>query len=386
MTSISEHTVRILTQRVEDDVAPTGGTILHAIGSRSEAVRLAPVITALRLKGARQSIARLVGLESLDVDVFDEHGLPRTESLVDYAEGSEVQHTARALTAAERTLVEDRPALLVLGGDADGTLAFALAASKLGIPIARVGGGLRSGDFSQSEEINRIMGDRVADVIFADSRMAADALESEGIGADRVHVVGNPAIDLLRRWEGEASERATHRGFGLRQGGYVLATLHRAENVRDETRMLAITGALVELARRAPVVMPLHPMTRALMETLGDVSRLQDAGVHVTPPLSYLDFLSLEQSAGAILTDSAGVQDEASAFGVRCYTLRRSTERLATLTYGTNVLLGEDPEDIRFLELDGGPATPAAIPLWDGRAAGRIATLLTARVGARTAA
>jgi UDP-N-acetylglucosamine 2-epimerase (non-hydrolysing) len=122
------------------------------------------------------------------------------------------------------------------------------------------------------------------------------------------------------------------------------------------------------------------------MEQLGDVSRLERAGVHVTPPLGYLDFLSLEQAAGAILTDSAGVQDEASALGVRCYTLRRSTERVATLTYGTNVLLGDEPTDIRFVEISVRPATPAAIPLWDGKSATRIAEVLNARVAARTAA
>ncbi|WP_157592258.1 UDP-N-acetyl glucosamine 2-epimerase [Solirubrobacter soli] len=386
MTSISDNTVRIFTQRVEDTDRPAGGAILHAIGSRSEAVRLAPVIAALRAKGIRQTIARLVGPQGADVDVLDADGRPDTKALVDHPQGSEVQHTARALAAAERTLVESPPSMLVLGGDADGTLAFALAASKLGIRIARVGGGLRSGDFSQSEEINRVMGDRVADIIFTDSRLAADALESEGIGGDRVHVVGNPAIDLMRGWEAAARERAAYRRFGLRAGGYVLATLHRSENVRDDARMLAITGELVELARRTPVVMPLHPMTRALMEQLGDVSRLEAAGVHVTPPLGYLDFLSLEQSAGAILTDSAGVQDEASALGVRCYTLRRSTERIATLTYGTNILLGDEPGDIRFVETGPAAATPAAIPLWDGRSATRIAEILADRVLAAAAA
>jgi UDP-N-acetylglucosamine 2-epimerase (non-hydrolysing) len=386
MTTISENTVRIVTERVEHAGHAAGGVILHAIGSRSEAVRLAPVIAALSAKGAAQMIARLVGDESVEIAVLDGDGRPNTTALVDHPSTSEVQHTARALAAAERALLDHRPALILLGGDADGTLAFALAASKLGIPIARVGGGLRSGDFSQSEEINRVMGDRVADVVFADSHAAADALEAEGIGGDRVHLVGNPAIDLLRRWESAARETAAYRHYDLRAGEYVLVTLHRSENIRDGHRMTAISEALVELAQRTPLIMPLHPLTRAALERLGDISRLAAAGVHLTPPLSYLDFLSLEQSAGAILTDSAGVQAEASALGVRCYTLRLTTECLSTLAYGTNILLGDNPADIRFVEIGRNQATPAAIPLWDGNSATRIAEVLCERIAARVAA
>jgi UDP-N-acetylglucosamine 2-epimerase (non-hydrolysing) len=383
MSIAQEDSVMILTRDVH--ASPDGrsatarGGVLHAIGSRSEAVRLAPVVTALQAAGIRQSLATLVGPTGDRLEALNPDGVPRTEVLTDAAPESDVQRTARALAAAERTLMGEPPAMLVLGGDADSSLAFALAACKLGIPIVRVGGGLRCGDISLSEEINRVLGDRLSDLIFTDSPMASDTLESEGIPRERIRFVGNPAIDLLRRCSGVAQRRAAWRHFGVPHGGYVLVTLHRGENVRHDERMARITDAVAVLARRHPIVLPLHPVTRVLMEPMGDIARLEAAGVHLAPPLGYLDFVSLEQSAGAILTDSGGVQDEASALGIPCYTMRRATERVVTLTHGTNVLLGDDPAEIAEVRIDT-PAAPAAIPLWDGRAADRIADELGRRL------
>jgi UDP-N-acetylglucosamine 2-epimerase (non-hydrolysing) len=374
--------VRFLTRRIDPARDGAGsGAVLHAIGSRSEAVRLAAVVDALRSAGVPQEVA---SLQSADGDVFDFTGVPRTEALVMPSGATDVQRTAVALAAAEKTLNERTPSMLVLAGDADSTLAFGLAASKLGIPIVRIGAGLRCGDFSLSEEINRILSDRLAEVLFADSQEAVDALDIEGVAGRHVRCTGNTAVDLLRRCEVEALRIASFKRFGLRAGEYVLVTLHRPENVRDEARTREIAEALAALARRHDVIVPLHPATRALMEARGDIERLQSAGVRLGPPLGYLDFLSLEQSAGAILTDSGGVQEEASALGVRCYTLRRFTERIATLTYGTNVLLGDDPAEIASVRIDG-PVPAAAIPLWDGRAAQRVAVAMSESLLARAA-
>jgi UDP-N-acetylglucosamine 2-epimerase (non-hydrolysing) len=390
MKTAPENSVAFLTHQVTAGPAASGprpgGPVLHAIGSRSEAVRLAPVVAALAAAGLPQAVSRLVGPDGADSDVFDPAGLPRTEALIDYEPTSQVQRTARALAAAERTLMAQSPSLLVLGGDADITLAFGLAGSKLGIPIARVGAGLRCGDFSLSEEINRVLTDRIADVLFTDSREAADVLEVEGIGEERVQIVGNTAIDLLRRFEPEARRAAAWRRFGLRAGSYVLATLHRSENLGDDERLARTIEAMAQLARRYPIVFPLHPFTRALMEPMGDDARLEAAGVTLTPPLGYVDFLSLQLGAGAILTDSGGVQDEASALGVRCFTLRRATERVVTLTHGTNVLLGDDPSEIADVRIEQHPLAPAAIPLWDGGAGERVARTLARRLLAVKAA
>jgi UDP-N-acetylglucosamine 2-epimerase (non-hydrolysing) len=382
MNLASDHT--IVTRHVELDVPPgdahmTGG-VLHAVSSRSDAVRLAMVVAALRTRGIPQALARLTGPRTRGVDVFDRNGLPRTEALVEAGPWTDLERTAQALAAAERTLLERAPATLVRGGDGDGALAFALAASKLEIPIVRLGGGLRCGDFSQPEEVNRVLADRLADVLFTDSRELGDELECEGIDRARVRHVGNTAIDLLRRFEPEARRAAAWRRFGLTPDSYVLATLHRPENTGDDLRVTRIVQALAELAKRRSIVMPLHPATRACLERSGGLAQLEGSGVRVTEPLGYLDFISLEQSAGAILTDAGLVQDEASALGVRCYTLRRATERIATLTHGTNILLGDDPAEIAEVRIDMSERVPSAIPLWDGRASERVAAELASRL------
>jgi UDP-N-acetylglucosamine 2-epimerase (non-hydrolysing) len=385
MTIAPETSVRILTRHfsgaatVGKDV-PGAGAVVYPVGSRSEAVRLATIVDAVHAAGVPQTIARLVGGTDADGDVFDGARIPRTESLVDVRPGTEVQRTANALAAAEQLLVAAPPSLVVLGGDAEASLAFALAAAKLGVPIARVGAGLRCGDFSLTEEVNRTLTDRLADLLFTDTVEASDALESEGIVTGRVHHVGNTIADLALRWKQEAGRRAAWRSLRVEPRGYVLVTLHRPENIADDVRLARIVEALVTLSRRTPVVLPLHPRTRARMEPMGDLSRLLAAGVYVTEPLAYLDFLSLEQSARAILTDSGGVQDEASALDVPCFTLRRATERVGTLTHGSNVLLGDDPDEIGDLPFDAAFTGPTSIPLWDGRAGERIAARVTNHV------
>jgi UDP-N-acetylglucosamine 2-epimerase (non-hydrolysing) len=352
------------------------GAVLHAIGSRSDAVRLAPLIAALQTSGVPQAVARPAIANGADLDVYDAAGLPLTEALVDPSTDSPSERTARSLAAFESTLVAQHPRVLVLAGDGDATLACALAASKLGIPVVRLGGGLRCHDWSLSEEINRVLTDRLADLALVDSAEAADALVSEGLDPDRIHRVGSTVVDVVRRWEPDARRREAWKRFGLPEGEYVLATLHRPENVEVDVRLAYITEGLVQLADRAPVIFPMHPRTAAVMTPMGDVDRLRSASVVVTGPLDYLDFLSLQAAAGAIVTDSGCVQEEASALGVRCYTLRRFTERGVTLTHGTNVLLGDAPDGLRHVRIEPDSVVPAAIPLWDGRAGKRAAAAL----------
>lgn len=375
MTIAQETSVQFVTTPVG---AHPGGphTVLHAVTSRSEIVRLAPVVASLASLGVKQALTRPTFDRGATPQILNTAGVPHTETLVDPSTDSPSERTARTLAAFEAMLVKERPATLVIGGDGDATLACALAASKLGIPIVRVGGGLRSYDWALSDEINRVLTDRLADLLLVDSTSAADALESEGIAAARVHFVGNTVVDSVARWQDEARRIAAAGRHGLADSSYVLATLHRAENVEVDWRLSHITEELIRLAERYPVVFPMHPRTAAVMTATGDVKRLQTAGVRVTGPLEYLDFLSMQATAGAILTDSGCVQEEASALGVRCYTMRRVTERGMTLTHGTNVLLGDDPREIANVDLDGGSLMPTAIPYWDGRAAGRAAAAL----------
>jgi UDP-N-acetylglucosamine 2-epimerase (non-hydrolysing) len=273
-------------------------------------------------------------------------------------------------------LAELRPAGVLLAGASNSALGCALAATKQGIPVARVEAGLRERDWSVGEEVNRTLLDTMADTLFAPTAQAAEDLQGEGAGAGRVHVVGSTAVDSLRRAERSAAQRATWLRFGAERGRYVLVTLHRPANVDDDERLARIVEGLAGLARRVPVIFPLHPRTRERLKPMGDAHRLLAAGVLCGPPLAYLDFVSLQWGAGAVVTDSGTVQEEASTLGVRCYTLRASTERAITLTHGTNTLLA-DPRDLADVR-PSGARTPSVIPLWDGRAAQRVADALVA--------
>ena len=271
----------------------------------------------------------------------------------------------------------------MVAGDVNSTLACALAASKLGIDVVHLESGLRSGDWSMPEEVNRVLTDRLSDVLLTHSPEAVDNLASEGIDTDRVHYVGNTMIDSLRRCEKQARARAAFRDYGLPQYAYILVTLHRPANVDEPMRLSQIVTALTELAANCPVVFPVHPRTRARLQGSGDLDRLETAGVHCIEPLAYLEFLSLQAGAGAILTDSGGVQEEASALGVSCFTFRPNTERPVTVSHGTNVLLGDDPSLISCVQPSPWEPTPSAIPLWDGHAGQRVAEVLVERYSSR---
>jgi len=226
------------------------------------------------------------------------------------------------------------------------------------------------------EEINRVLTDRVSALLFTHSPEAAENLVLEGVDRGRIHYVGNTMIDSLRRFEAAARRRAAWRSLGLDEGSYVLTTLHRPSNVDDPARLHALVDALIALGRRTPVVFPVHPRTRARLESTGDLRRLESAAVECLEPLGYLDFLSLETAAGAILTDSGGIQEEAAALGVGCYTFRKNTERPVTVTLGTNRLIGDDPAAISTVRVAPRLSGPCLIPLWDGRAGERIADVL----------
>ena len=355
--------------------------VAHVIATRPDAVKLAPVHAALAARGVFRQVVVHTGQHTdpaLTSEIFEDLGLPGPDHVLATGPGTHGAQTARALAAGEALLAELQPAAIVVAGAANTTLGVVLAASKLAVPVARVEAGLRESDWSSGEEVNRILLDTMADTLFAPTAEAAGRLEAEGAGAGGVHLVGSTAVDSLRWAERAAAERVTWRRFGAERGSYVLVTLHRPANVDDDERLARIVEALAGLARHVPVIFPLHPRTRERLKPMGDAHRLLAAGVLCGPPLGYLDFLSLQSGAGAIVTDSGTVQEESSALGVRCYTLRACTERTITLTHGTNVLLGDDPRDLTDVRLAAGPPTPCAIPLWDGRASARIADALVA--------
>jgi UDP-N-acetylglucosamine 2-epimerase (non-hydrolysing) len=286
--------------------------------------------------------------------------------------------TAGALIAAETVLADLTPSVVVLSGSSDAAVAWALTATKLKIPVARLDAGLRDFDWNEPRDVNRVLMDTMADTLFAPTADAADNLIREGVGENRILVTGCTAVDSLRGVLGRARARQTWRDRGLAQGAYVLVTLGRPSNLEDDERLARIVEAIAAMARDVPVVLLLGARNRERLETMGDVHRLLTAGVRCEAPLSYLDRVSLQSGAGAVLTDSGTMQDESSVLGIPCFTLRATTDRCVTLTHGTNVLLGTDPRDIADVRLRTGPPTPCAIPLWDGRSGARIARELIA--------
>ena len=357
----------------------TPGTIVHAVGARPNFVKMAPLIAALERHGASQRIIVHTGQHydrRMSAEVLDDLGFPAPDYSLGVGSGTHGEQTGKVLIEFERILLEHDPALVVVAGDVNSTLACALAASKLHIPVAHLESGLRSGDWSMPEEVNRILTDRLSDLLLTHSPEAEENLLREGIAADRIAYVGNTMIDSLRRFEATARRRAVWERHSAAERKYVLVTLHRPSNVDEPSRLSGIVDALCTLACETTVLFPVHPRTRNRLADGPDLARLEAAGVRCTEPAGYLDFLSLEAGAGAIVTDSGGVQEEAAAYGVPCYTLRANTERPVTITHGTNVLLGEDPSTLLGVKVASHPPTPCAIPLWDGHAAERAAAAI----------
>lgn len=372
------------TRRAQVAQAAGPPTVMHAMGARPNFVKMAPVIRALEERGGVRQVVVHSGQHydlKLSDEILSDLDVPPPDRFLGVGSGTHAEQTGNALIAFERVLTEEGPDLVVVGGDVNSTLACALAASKLGIPIAHVESGLRSRDWSMPEEINRVITDRLSNLLLTHSPEAEENLVAEGIEPSRIHYVGNTMIDSLRRLEPRARLLAAWRQHGLQEREYVLVTLHRPSNVDDPERLGEIVDALLELAGRAPVMFPVHPRTRARLADLG--TRADLPGVHLLEPLGYLEFLSLEIGAGAILTDSGGVQEEASALGIPCYTLRPNTERPITISHGTNHLLGDDSRAITAVEISSSPPAPCAIPLWDGHASERIAEVLTAFLSLR---
>jgi UDP-N-acetylglucosamine 2-epimerase (non-hydrolysing) len=349
---------------------------VHAVGARPNFVKMAPLIEALDRRGVADQVVVHTGQHydrTMSEEILEDLGFPAPDYSLGVGSGSHGEQTGKVLIAFEQILMSTKPAVVVVAGDVNSTLACALAASKLAIPVVHLEAGLRSGDWMMPEEINRVVTDRLSDLLLTHSPEAEHNLAREGVDVERVRFVGNTMIDSLRRFESAARDRAVWRRHGVEKQDYVLVTLHRPSNVDDPARLAAIVNGLCSLAAEAPVLFPVHPRTRARLADRGALERLERTGVRCLDPAGYLDFLSLQSGAATIVTDSGGVQEEASALGIPCYTLRANTERPVTISRGTNVLLGDDPKRLDDVTVSRRPPTPCVIPLWDGRAAERAA-------------
>jgi UDP-N-acetylglucosamine 2-epimerase (non-hydrolysing) len=320
--------------------------IAYVVGARPNMVKMAPVIAALRRRLAAEDDHVLIHTgqhydRMLSEVLLEELRMPKPDHSLGVGSGSHAVQTARTMERIEPVLEAERPDLIIVAGDVNSTLAATLVAVKLGLPLAHIESGLRSFDRSMPEEINRIVADEFAEHLFLHCDEAVENLRAEGIAEERMHFVGNTMIDTLVAMEERFRALEAARRRGLAPGDYVLVTLHRPALV-DGPLLRDAMDALGRVARQLPVVFPAHPRTRKALAS-GDLP----TGVILTEPLRYLDFLSLEADAAAVLTDSGGVQEETTYLGVPCFTLRDNTERPVTVRAGTNTLLGLAPERIR---------------------------------------
>lgn len=352
--------------------------ILYVVGTRPNFVKTAPVIGALRERhpeGRHAIVHTGQHYDRLMSEVFlSELGVPAPDYMLEVGSGSHATQTALTMERLEPVLADEQPDLVIAPGDVNSTLAAALTAVKMGIPVAHIESGLRSFDLTMPEEVNRLVADRFSQWLFLHSPEAVTNLEAEGIPDERMHMVGNTMIDTLVALEDRFRAAGSAGRLGLEPGSYVLVTLHRPALV-DGPLLGETVAQLAALAQQLPVVFPVHPRTRKMMEGLEP----DHPGLHLIEPLGYLDFLSLMADAGAVLTDSGGIQEETTYLGVPCFTLRANTERPVTLTSGTNTLLGLDPTAIAripALLAERGPAPAEPPPLWDGHASQRIADVI----------
>jgi UDP-N-acetylglucosamine 2-epimerase (non-hydrolysing) len=361
--------------------------ILNVVGARPNFMKIAPLLRALAARGAD---ARLIHTgqhydRQMSGDFFDELSIPEPDINLGVGSGTHVEQIAEVMRRLEKEFIENRPDALVVVGDVNSTLAAALTASKLLIPIAHVEAGLRSFDRTMPEESNRVVVDALSHWLFASEPTAVANLTREGVAAARIHHVGNVMIDTLLAHLETARARNAHAEFGLKPRNFVLVTLHRPSNVDNRETLAQILAALGQLARRLPVVFPMHPRTQKQIDLFGMKSSLGE--MKIISPQPYLAMLGLMDAARMVLTDSGGVQEETTALRVPCLTLRENTERPITIDVGSNKLTRCTTADIlrdadRLLDrperFGTGPEN------WDGRAAVRIADILLDDVPARS--
>jgi UDP-N-acetylglucosamine 2-epimerase (non-hydrolysing) len=369
-------------------------------GARPNYMKIAPIVWAIRRFNRRgeaqiQSVLVHTG-QHYDPQLFDvffrELDLPAPDYSLDVGSGSHTYQTARVMERLEPILQQERPDLVVVVGDVNSTVAAALTAAKLGIPLAHIEAGLRSFDRTMPEEINRMVTDTLSDYLFVTEESGKQNLLREGVDAKKIFFVGNVMIDSLQQSRHLWECSTVHETLGVRKGEYGVVTLHRPANVDDGETLHALMQALAEVSKRLPIIFPVHPRTRKRLESLNgrlsglrfDSQRVNGRNLYCVEPLGYLDFMALIAGARIVLTDSGGIQEETTFLNIPCLTLRENTERPVTVTHGTNRVIGTSPaaivqEAARILERP--LPTLAPPPLWEGQAAERIVSVLLERLG-----
>ena len=371
--------------------------ILSVVGARPNFMKIAPIVEALKKFPDMQHCLVHSGQhydELLSGNFFTDLGLPRPDVNLQVGSGTHAAQTAEVMKRLEPVLLDYRPDVVLVVGDVNSTLATAITAVKLGIRVAHIEAGLRSFDMTMPEEINRKVTDSISDLLFVTEQSGMDNLRREGVTDEKIFLVGNVMIDTLLRHRELAAKSAILDQLQLRQNGaglraYGVLTLHRPSNVDDPVSLRGILSSVSAIAADFPIFFPVHPRTRRNIETFGLAGFLSQAsparsGVIPLDPLGYLDFLNMNDHARMVFTDSGGVQEETTVLGVPCLTLRKNTERPATVDHGTNRIVGIDPDNILAVArevLSQSPDRSRRPPLWDGQAAPRIVEILRQQLG-----
>ncbi|GAA4607024.1 UDP-N-acetylglucosamine 2-epimerase (non-hydrolyzing) [Actinoallomurus liliacearum] len=354
--------------------------IAHVLGARPNFVKAAPVIAALSSTGREQRVIHTGQHydERMSEVFFRDLGLPEPDVNLEVGSGSHAAQTAAIMVALEKEFIERSPELVMVYGDVNSTIAAALVAAKLHIPVAHVEAGLRSFDMTMPEEVNRRLVDQLSDLCLVTSPEAVGHLAAEGVNVERIHFVGNPMIDTLLANLDKFDTEAVRRAYDL-PARYVVATLHRPANVDDPEIAAGLVKRLHEIAELVDVVMPVHPRGRKVLTEAGLDAHPR---VRLLEPLGYVEFVAAVRGAAAVVTDSGGVQEETTILGVPCLTLRPNTERPITITHGTNRLVTADDVVPAVTEaLAAGRGDREHPPLWDGHAGPRIARVVEGWLG-----
>ena len=359
--------------------------LLAVVGARPNFMKIAPLLWEVERRGGVEAFLVHTGQHydrQMSQLFFEELRIPKPDANLEVGSASHAVQTAEVMKRFEPIILERRPDAVVVAGDVNSTIACALTAVKLGVPVAHIEAGLRSFDRSMPEEINRVLTDAISEWLFTSERSGAENLRREGVAEERIHFVGNLMIDTLLACRDRAEMSPILEQMELRRRGYAVLTLHRPSNVDDPAVFRALRVAVERLQRELPVVFPVHPRTRKALAAWLPESLPQ---LQLTEPLGYLDFMQLLAHAKFVLTDSGGIQEETTVLGVPCLTLRANTERPATVDEGTNVLVGMEPSRIieaGLAALNAGPGEARIPDRWDGRAAQRVLDALAGRLHA----
>lgn len=352
-------------------------------GARPNFMKIAPMVEAIknhREKNGLPIIYRIVHTgqhydRNMSGSFFEELNIPEPDINLGAGGGTQAEQTSAVMTHYEQAINDQKPDLCIVVGDVTSTLACSITAKKLGVRVAHVEGGIRSNDWSMPEEINRVVTDSITDYFFTTSEKGNENLRKAGIVEDRIFFVGNTMIDTLRKNESRLSKPEIWNEIGLEQHNYMVMTLHRPANVDEEEKLKKLINEIARHSNGLPILFPVHPRTKKILDKLG----IGAPNLHMVEPMGYLEFNYLVKHAKAVITDSGGITEETTVFGVPCLTLRDNTERPETVTIGTNELIGTNPDNIKpaMETLFSGQWKTGAIPeKWDGQAAERIVEVL----------